>query len=169
MAREAIRLQFGKYNGDEHWGFDAVVLGRDAQGLWLGVTGGTRVARPGLEFAAHGDFVVLVPDDAWWVATFNTAPGGKDHDIDVYVDITTPTTVNQGEAFTLDLDLDVVKRTNGDLGLDDEDEFERHAREMSYPSRLVTAAREAADTVMAMVRDGAAPFDGSHETWLAKL
>ena len=26
MAREAIRLQFGKYNGDEHWGFDAVVL-----------------------------------------------------------------------------------------------------------------------------------------------
>ena len=59
MAREAIRLQFGKYNGDEHWGFDAVVLGRDAQGLWLGVTGGTRVARPGLEFAAHGDFVVL--------------------------------------------------------------------------------------------------------------
>ena len=92
MAREAIRLQFGKYNGDEHWGFDAVVLGRDAQGLWLGVTGGTRVARPGLEFAAHGDFVVLVPDDAWWVATFNTAPGGKDHDIDVYVDITTPTT-----------------------------------------------------------------------------
>ena len=93
MAREAIRLQFGKYNGDEHWGFDAVVLGRDAQGLWLGVTGGTRVARPGLEFAAHGDFVVLVPDDAWWVATFNTAPGGKDHDIDVYVDITTPTTV----------------------------------------------------------------------------
>ena len=99
------------------------MLGRDAQGLWLGVTGGTRVARPGLEFAAHGDFVVLVPDDAWWVATFNTAPGGKDHDIGVYVDITTPTTVNQGEAFTLDLDLDVVKRTNGDLGIDDEDEF----------------------------------------------
>ena len=125
MAREAIRLQFGKYNGDEHWGFDAVVLGRDAQGLWLGVTGGTRVARPGLEFAAHGDFVVLVPDDAWWVATFNTAPGGKDHDIDVYVDITTPTTVNQGEAFTLDLDLDVVKRTNGDLDLDDEDALSR--------------------------------------------
>ena len=40
---------------------------------------------------------------------------------------------------------------------------------MSYPPRLVTAAREAADTVMTMVRDGVAPFDGSHEKWLAKL
>ena len=62
-----------------------------------------------------------------------------------------------------------IGRGYGDLDLDDEDEFERHAREMSYPPRLVTAARDAADTVMAMVRDGAAPFDGSRETWLAKL
>ena len=169
MAREAIRLQFGKYNGDEHWGFDAVLLGRDAQGLWLGVTGGTPVARPGLEFAAHGDFVVLVPDDAWWVATFNTAPGGKNHDIEVYVDITTPTTVNQGEAFTLDLDLDVIKRTTGVVEIDDEDEFEAHTRDFAYPARLVTAAREAADAVRSMIENGEAPFDGSHRAWLAKI
>lgn len=169
MAREAIRLQFGKYNGDEHWGFDAVILGRDAHGLWLGVKGGARVARPGIEFAAHGDFVVLVPDEQWWVATFNTAPGGKNHDIDLCVDITTPTTVNQGEAFTLDLDLDVVKRTNGVIEIDDEDEFAQHSREMAYPQKLIDAARAAADDIRARVETSAAPFDGSHEKWLATL
>ena len=169
MAREQIRLQFGKYDGAEHWGFDAVVLGQDEHGLWLGVTGGTPISRPGLTFAAHGDFVVLVPDDAWWVATFNTAPGGKNHDIDVYVDITTPTTVNQGEAFTLDLDLDVVKRIAGVVEIDDEDEFEQHTGTLGYPARLVAAAQEACDAVKARVERADAPFDGSHEQWLRKF
>lgn len=169
MARETTRLQFGKYNGDEHWGFDLDVLGRDAHGLWLGGRKGVTLSRPGLSFAAHGDFVVLVPDDAWWVATFNSAPGGSKHDIDIYVDITTPTTINQGEIFTLDLDLDVVKRTSGIVEIDDEDEFAEHSREMSYPAKLVTAARDAADEMKRQVTDATAPFDGSHKAWLAKL
>lgn len=170
MARETTRLQFGKYNGDEHWGYDLDVLGSDAHGLWLGARRGTTLSKPGTTVKAHDDFVVLIPaDDAWWVATFNKTAGGASRTSEVYVDITTPTTVNQGEAFTLDLDLDVVKRTNGVVEIDDEDEFVAHQDEMSYPAKLISAARDAADTVKSMLQDGAAPFDGSHERWLAKL
>lgn len=170
MARERTRLQFGKYNGDEHWGYDLDVLGRDAHGLWLGGRKGTPLTKPGTTVPAHDDFVVLVPgEDDWWVATFNRTPGGSSRTIEVYVDITTPTTVNQGEAFTLDLDLDVIRRSTGDVEIDDEDEFEQHSREMGYPSRLIAAAREAAETVRRKVEQRQAPFDGSHEEWLTAL
>lgn len=170
MAREQIRLQFGKYNGDEHWGYGLEILGRDDHGLWLGGRKGTPLTKPGKSVEAHDAFVVLIPaDDAWWVATFNKSPGGSSRTIEIYVDITTPTTVNQGEAFTLDLDLDVIKRSTGLVEIDDEDEFEAHQKEMAYPAKLVTAAREAGDTVRSMVEAGQAPFDGAHRSWLAKL
>lgn len=170
MARERTRLQFGKYDGDEHWGFDLDVLGDDVHGLWLGGRKAIPLTKPGTTVPAHDDFVVLIPTgDEWWVATFNKAPGGSSRTIEIYVDITTPTTVNQGEVFTLDLDLDVIKRSDGSVEIDDEDEFEQHSREMSYPPRLVTAAREAALGVRLMVEQGEAPFDGSHKAWLDKV
>lgn len=167
MAREEIRFQFGKFNGDEHWGFPCEILGRDSHGLWLG---GRRedVATRGKEtFKGWDNYVLLIPDEEWWVARFFDNASGKS--VAIYVDITTPTTVNQGEAFTLDLDLDVIKRANGTVEIDDEDEFATHQVQMSYPPRVVIAAREAADTVKQLVESGAAPFDGSHEKWLKKL
>ena len=170
MAREKIRLQFGKFNGDEHWGYDLEVLGNDEYGTWLGGRRGAHLSKPGTSIRAHDDFVVLIPtDDAWWVATFNKTPGGSSRTIDVYVDITTPTTINTGEAFTLDLDLDVIKGVDGSVDIDDEDEFAEHQKAMGYPPRVITAARETADNVRDMVADGVAPFDGSHRVWLAKL
>ncbi|MBZ4498812.1 DUF402 domain-containing protein [Dermacoccus sp. Tok2021] len=169
MAREKTRLQFGKYNGDEHWGSELEILGQDANGLWLGGRKGTEVSKPGTSQKVPCNHVVLIPDEQWWVATFNAEPAGRSRTIEVYVDITTPTTVNQGEAFTLDLDVDVIKRTTGVVEIDDEDEFEAHTRDFAYPARLVTAAREAADAVRSMIENGEAPFDGSHRAWLAKI
>lgn len=170
MAREEIRLQYGKFNGDEHWAFDLEILGTDAHGTWLGGKAGTKGTRPGKTFSSRTAFVTLLPaNDAWWVATFNASPEGNKKNIEVYVDITTPTTINTGEAFTLDLDLDVVRRTSGAVEIVDEDEFQTNSVEMGYPPRVVNAAREAAQSVKELIEAGAAPFDGSHETWLKKL
>ena len=170
MAREEIRLQYGKFNGDEHWAFDMEVLGSDSHGLWLGGRKGSQGHRPGKTVKAQSNYVTLIPaDDAWWVATFNAKPAGSKQNISVYVDITTPTTVNQGEAFTIDLDLDVVKRADGTVEIVDQDEFAAHQTEMGYPGRVVIAAQEAADAVKELLTSQQAPFDGSHEGWLKKL
>ena len=170
MAREQIRLQYGKFNGDEHWAFDVEILGSDEHGLWLGGRKGSVGSRPGKSVKATSNYVTLIPaNEGWWVATFNATPQGSNADISVYVDITTPTTVNEGEAFTLDLDLDVVQRADGRVEIVDEDEFADHQVEMSYPPRVITAAREAADSVKQMMGTGAAPFDGSHRAWLERI
>lgn len=165
------RLQFFKYDGAEHWGADLRLLGEDAHGIWLGAGRGVGYEHPTKPYDAASApvHVVLVPRDDWYVATFNATPGGRSRTVEVYVDITTPATVAEGEIFALDLDLDVIRRTGGTVEIDDEDEFADHQVSMAYPARVVAAAREAADRVAALVRDGAAPFDGAHERWLAKV
>lgn len=169
MAREKLRFQFGKYNGDEHWGMDVEVLGHDEHGLWLAGRKSSELTKPGTTVKATSDYVMLVPADAWWVATFNKQPWGKRRDIEIYVDISTPTTVNEGEAFTLDLDLDVIKRSNGAVEIDDEDEFVEHQQAMGYPAKVVDQARKAADGVKTMIENGTSPFDGVAQGWFAKI
>lgn len=169
-SSSTTRLQFFKYDGAEHWGADLVLLGEDSHGLWLGGAEGVPYENPTKRMTAPSPrHVVLVPRDDWFVATFNATPGGGSRTIEVYVDITTPATIAEGEIFVLDLDLDVIRRTDGTVEIDDEDEFAQHQVAMAYPPRVVAAAREAADRVAQLVRDGAAPFDGAHEKWLAKV
>lgn len=169
MGTSPTRLQFFKYDGSEHWGRDLLLLGEDAHGLWLGATAGGTYSHPDKRDEPGPRHVVLVPRDDWYVATFNATPGGRSRTVEVYVDVTTPPTIAEGEVFAVDLDLDVIRRTGGTVEIDDEDEFADHQVSMAYPPRVVAAAREAADRVAALVRDGAAPFDGAHERWLAKV
>ena len=67
----------------------------------------------------------------------------------------------------VDLDLDVIRRTNGHVFIDDEDEFERHTVELGYPSDVVSGARTTADDVLAAVTEARPPFAQPPEHWLA--
>ena len=53
--------------------------------------------------------------------------------------------------------------------MDDEDEFAEHTVSLGYPDDVVAAARRSADAVLAAVRAGAAPYDGSHRAWLDRV
>lgn len=154
-----MRVTMQKWGARPHWEFDALDLGADDHGDWLGVPSGTRFTRPGAEYVSPTDQVVLVPADAW-VATFH-APGGP---VGLYVDITTPAVWHPGPRGTrrliaIDLDLDVVRGTTGRVWIDDEDEFADHRVSLGYPDEIAALALDACERVSDLVARSAAPFD----------
>lgn len=143
------RMVFTKWGGIPHWEYDALHLGEDEHGTWLGLPAGTLVGRPRARFLTDVDQVVLVPESGF-VATF-FAPGGR-APCDLYVDITTvPSTAVPGtgglSVSAVDLDLDVLRGWTGRVWIDDEDEFVEHrvcasaTRTRSSPTPRVPATR----------------------------
>ena len=165
----STRVLTRKWPDGPHWEFDAVRLGVDALGHWVGVPSGTWLSKPDKGFTAWADHVVLLPHDAWWVATiYGTDP---DRPVDIYVDITTPVSwsEDQSEVRCVDLDLDVIRETDGRIWVDDEDEFELHQVELAYPLDVIEAATRSCEDVYRAMNAGVAPFDGSALRWIEKL
>ena len=69
----------------------------------------------------------------------------------------------------VDLDLDVVLHRDGDLLLDDEDEFDEHRVTLGYPADVVALARRTADELMTAAAAGHEPFGPAGSRWLARL
>ena len=111
---------------------------------------------------------MLVPHDDWWLATFYDDDPRRP--VDTYVDITTPVTWSDDTMTCVDLDLDVVRRTDGSVFLDDEDEFEEHQRTLAYPSEVVANARASASAILSAVEADEIPFNRAVAArWIAKL
>lgn len=165
-----VRVLTRKWPDLPHWEFDAVRLGADAHGHWVGVPSGTWLERPGAGFHAWCDHVVLLPHDAWWVATIYSTED-DDRPVDVYVDISTPCEWADDESSVraVDLDLDVIKGPTGRVWVDDEDEFAEHRVSLGYPDDVIEAAVRSCEEVLQAVTEGAAPYDGSARVWLDKL
>jgi uncharacterized protein len=166
-----VRVVFSKWGGRAHWEYDAVLLGRDEHGTWLGAGAGTRCTRPGVEFCAEQAFVVLVPDDRAFVATFYGSGGAPPQGmIDIYVDITTVPVIGSDAVRMVDLDLDVIRGRTGRAWVDDEDEFADHRVRFGYPDEVVALATRTCTEVLADVESRTPPYDGVvSERWLAAL
>ena len=164
-----MRVLTCKWPDLPHWEFDAVRLGADEHGHWVGVPSGTWLSRPDRGFHAWCDHVVLIPYDAWWVATLYGDDVGRP--VDVYVDITTPSewSADESTVRAVDLDLDVNKEPDGRIWVDDEDEFAEHQVTLGYPEDVVKAAIRSCEDVLRAVTEGADPFSGVHREWLARL
>jgi hypothetical protein len=162
-----VRVELSKWGDRPHWEFDAVLLGSDEHGDWIGIPAETPMARPGATFVPPVDSVVLVPvGSPWWLATFYS-PGFR---VEVYVDITAPASWDGPVLRAVDLDLDVVRGETGRVWVDDEDEFAEHRVAFGYPDDVVRTAAASCDEVHALVRDRAAPFDGlAPVRWLDAL
>ncbi len=155
-----------KWGGRPHWEYDGVFLGTDQHGEWLGFPVGTRYARPGMDFVATFSGVVLVPaNGAAHLAAFNDELAKAA----TYVDMCTPAEWDGTVLRAIDLDLDVVQLPDGTVYLDDQDEFAEHRVELGYPPEVVAMAEDSAALVLAAVRAGAAPYDGTADVWLARL
>jgi hypothetical protein len=167
---DPVRIEMEKWGDRPHWRFDAVWLGTDGYGDWVGIRAGTPMSRPGLELVSQHDQVGLVPgpgDDVerGFLATFHAA-GAPTW---VYVDMTTPPVWDDAVVRAVDLDLDVVRRRDGEVYVDDEDEFADHQVSLGYPPEVVTLAETSRDRVHTAVLAQEAPYDGSHERWLVAL
>jgi hypothetical protein len=164
-----VRVLTRKWPDLPHWEFDAVRLGADAHGYWLGVPAGTWLSRPERGFHAWCDHVVLVPHDGWWLATLY----GDDPErpVDVYVDISTPSewSPDGSTVRAVDLDLDVIKEPDGRVWVDDEDEFADHQVSLGYPEDVIVGARRSCEAILDAVTSGSDAFSGIHRDWLARL
>lgn len=161
-----IRVEMTKWGERPHWEFDGVFLGTDAHGTWLGFPRGTTHLRPGLVYDSDVDSVTLIPDRGWWLATFH-APGIW---CEVYVDIAIPADWDGNVVRSVDLDLDVIRRSDGSVYVDDEDEFAEHRVAWGYPTEVTESAQQTAVQVRTMVETGTAPFDDTTSAdWLSLL
>ena len=164
-----VRVLTRKWPDSPHWEFDAVRLGVDGHGHWVGVARGTWLSKPGKGFTATADHVVLLPHDDWWVATiYGTDP---ERPMDVYVDMTTPCvwSPDQSSVSCIDLDLDVIQSVDGRIWVDDEDEFAEHQVRYGYPPEVIAAAEASRAEVLGDLTARRGAFDGVSETWLARF
>lgn len=157
---DRVRVVFGKWGGLPHWEFDALHLGEDDHGTWLGLPPGTLMTRPGATFRNGVDQLVLVPDAAY-VASFYAPGANGPSPCDVYVDISTVPTKDTGAVTAVDLDLDVVRGWTGRVWVDDEDEFADHRVRLGYPRHVVDLAVSSCEAVRLAVESAHAPFDRS--------
>jgi hypothetical protein len=166
---DPIRVELTKWGDRPHWEFDGVYLGSDEHGDWIGFPSGTLMARPGMEVRPANDQVGLVPagDDAdrAWLGTFH-GPGGS---VRTYVDMTTVPHWDGSVVRAVDLDLDVIETLDGEVVVDDEDEFAEHQVLFGYPAEVIALAEASRDAVLASITARRAPFDGSSAPWLAVL
>jgi uncharacterized protein len=166
---DPIRVELTKWGDRPHWEFDGVYLGADEHGDWIGFPAGTVMSRPGMEVRPANDQVGLVPAaadrDRAWLATFH-APGGT---VWTYVDMTSVPRWDGPVVRAVDLDLDVVRPLEGEVYVDDEDEFEEHQVLFGYPAEVIALAEATRDAVLAAVREQRAPFDGAADRWLSVL
>jgi hypothetical protein len=158
---DTVRVRMTKWGDRPHWEFDAVFLGDDEHGTWLGFPRGTHMTRPGAEYVSPTDQLGLVPPvsaplaDRGWLAAFH-GPGGL---LSVYVDVTAPPTWSGATLNAIDLDLDVVRELDGRVWVDDEDEFADHQVLFGYPAEVVAAARASCDRLVTQVSSAAPPYD----------
>lgn len=168
---DPLRVAMTKWGGHRHWEFDALYLGRDRYGDWLGIPAGTPMARPGASFVTETDQVGLVPTarsggGGAWLATFH-APG---YHVATYVDMTTVPTWDGARVDAVDLDLDVIRGDAGDVVVDDEDEFAEHQVSLGYPPEVVSLAEASCAWVLETVLEERAPFDGdTSDGWFSVL
>jgi uncharacterized protein len=167
---EPVRIEMEKWGGRPHWHIPGCWLGTDEHGDWVGIPAGTLMVRPGLEIVSEFDQVGLVPaagSDAerGFLATFHEPPAP----VWVYVDMTTPPVWDGGVVRAVDLDLDVIRGREGDVVVDDEDEFAEHQVAFGYPPEIVALAEASRDRVHAAILAEHPPYDGSHARWQAVL
>jgi predicted RNA-binding protein associated with RNAse of E/G family len=160
-----MRYESTKWGGHPHWHFDAVLMGTDDYGRWLGAPAGTCVQRGGEPPVRWPcDFAVLVPATGNWVACFNAS--GK---YELYIDVTGPVTVDGNTVHADDLDLDVVRLPIGEVRLLDEDEFAANQVSYGYPPTVIAQARATADWLMRAVTADIEPFATVGAAWLRKV
>ena len=175
-----IRCEMTKWGDRPHWEFDGIYLGADEHGEWLGFPRGhATTGAPASSSSPRSTRSRSCRPSGWYAATFH-APGIW---CDLYVDIATPGEWDGTVLRAVDLDLDVIRMSPtppistktapenlpagpGEIFVDDEDEFAEHQVAYGYPADVVAAAQASCDELLAAVRAGLAPYDGTHRRWL---
>lgn len=177
LPGETVRVRSRKWDGTPHWEYDALALGSDAEGCWLGVDGAsTTFSRPGrAPFVGDARKVTLVPhrplamlEGTWALVHWFQASRSV-----LYADVATPPElIRRSDGWCLeycDLDLDVVRDRGRPAWIDDEQEFAEHADRMGYPVWVRERAQATAAGLLAGAQLRTAPGEHARHGWLRAL
>jgi len=159
-------FRWRKWDGAPHWLHDCVYLGADEWGDWFGQLPGWSSARPGLEYEVKYPSVTLMPPSGDFAYTRNAPP----HRTQTYIDLAWDLRWDAGSPTGIDMDLDVVRRADRGVWIDDRDEWDEHRVQHGYPLDIVEHLETLAVDLEARVRARVAPFDdASADAWLDRL
>jgi protein associated with RNAse G/E len=162
---ELVTTLFRKYDGQPHRLVEAIRLGEDEHGLWVGSLPGTKGQRAdGSWTTIDHHRVRLFPRGQWWSALFNDDP----HQTAIYCDITMPAEFGVDTVTTVDLDLDIRLMRDGTIRVMDEDEFHTHQIKYNYPPQVVATA-EAVCAHLAATIATAEPFTTAYKPYLDQV
>ncbi len=111
-------------------------LDQDEWGLWLWTPAGSTAQRGDepRQIFNHANVKLVSPGD-WWTAIWND---GRRYDL--YIDIITPAAISPDIVTMVDIDLDLVRRADGEVTIEDEEEFADHQRRYGYPAYVIERA-----------------------------
>lgn len=160
-----VRVVYRKYDERLHWHQWMEYLGEDQYGLWLGARPNSvsqRGSEP--EVSQPQAYVQLFPRDRWFTALFNDEPRSTE----IYCDVTTPVEFSDDVVTMVDLDLDVIRKRDGLVIVDDEDEFAEHQVQFGYPPEVIAQAQATCDWLVIAVTSEE-PFLTVYKTYLDKV
>lgn len=159
-------MRFTKWGGKLHWHFPLEPLGSDEHGWWFGTRAGAVLQRGYEEpVVQKHDFVTLVPREGDWIASFN--PFSTEHQVALYIDVTTRPAYTGGVVSAVDLDLDVIRLFDGSVRVLDEDEFAEHQVLYGYPEPVVARAIATTGDLVERLTSGVQPFESAAASRLA--
>lgn len=163
---DPVIIQYFKHPDQLHWRHETVRLGEDEHGVWMGAHKGATLQRgTEPEMEAPWGFVQLIAPGQWWTLIAN-----EPDRVRFYIDIITPAVWQSERLVTMtDLDLDVVQLTDGDVYVDDEDEFEEHRVHLAYPEEWVNQARDTASRMQERLEAREEPFRSVADRWLDQV
>ena len=163
-----VTVQFLKNPDTLHWGFEASFLGEDRYGSWIAVPAGTKRWKGEDEVhPTRSNAVFCAPHEGWWHLHYN---GPHTHNYSMFVDINTPPRwVGENRYEMIDLDLDVGMTHDGEIIVEDEDEFAIHQVQLSYTPEMIQLARQATDEIVEALTIKAEPFFEVAESWLSRV
>jgi protein associated with RNAse G/E len=164
VSDETVHIDFRKWDGQRHWQFDMRRLGDDQHGLWLWSPQGSPMQR-GDEPTKQSQSVnlKLIPENRWWTAIWAWQ---RRHDL--YVDVITPPQWNGATVTMVDIDLDIVRWSDGTVEVLDEDEFAEHQIRYDYPQRLIDTARATTARLALAVEARHEPFGEIGAAWMKR-
>ena len=121
--------------------------GEDDYGRWFWGPAGRPAQRGDEPLRTLERTVVKLVSNEWWAA-MSSAAGEPE----LYVDIIAPAVWEDGRVTVIDLDLDVVRRRDRSVVIDDEDQFAEHQVSLEYPQALIDGALAATERVQACSR-----------------
>lgn len=151
-----IKVQAYKHDGSLHRQWSPAFLVEETDEYWCLASKASLVTESdGRKWMTREQAIFLLFKHRWMnvIAMFKEKRG-----ICYYVNIASPTLLDDGYLKYIDYDLDVKLFPNGDERVLDENEYARHAKSYGYPEDLSRVIEQAAKNVKAMMDRHEFPF-----------